>query len=378
MHGTNANGTCGIVAIQILLGYYDTFSNDHIIEENYDIVSENYTDKINLFSQSPSTNNDFHNELIRFAKEKNISENSIGMNISQEKDLIVEYLKSRNIDFTYKWVEGNWSDDINNSCLNHIKEAINNDRPIFVGACKHATVAYAYDDDFVYVHSGWGMILKTPWSTFNTNIVSFENNPHSVDITKINTEHWHSDNYFSSMLDQYICPCDYHTDHLIVNPEDYGFENQYFFYDKSLDITIGKYTFNTKRLRTGYIEKEKINLSPIRENAGTAYLEYRFDTIYLRKIKVDLSLWSSSEKIYTYGTSLLLQYLDPIDNVYVTAFDFLHETLLGIDRYNQDKYIVDFPYGTQVFRFYSTSKAIGTRNKGRLSIGGMEIICHDI
>ena len=38
--GQNVKGTCGYVAIGMLLSYYDTYLDDNIIPENYDVVSE--------------------------------------------------------------------------------------------------------------------------------------------------------------------------------------------------------------------------------------------------------------------------------------------------------------------------------------------------
>lgn len=126
-------------------------------------------------------------------------------------------------------VEDNWSDTTNNNCSNHLKEAIDANKPVFVGAAGHATVAFAYDDNYVYVHSRWEDIRRTPWAAYDTNFFDFFGGPHTVDVTVFSTNHYYSDTYFSTFL------------------------NQYFFYDKSLDVNVGNYTFNTKRLRTGYI-----------------------------------------------------------------------------------------------------------------------------
>lgn len=48
---------------------------------------------------------------------------------------------------------------------------------------------------------------------------------------------------------------------LVLTPADYVFEQQYFFYEKSSNITKNAYTFQTTRLRCGYIEEEYIVLS---------------------------------------------------------------------------------------------------------------------
>lgn len=371
-HGNNTEGTCAIVAIQILMGYYDTFYNDNVIPEMYDYVATNYKDNIASFTQSPGSGQDFHDKLIAFASEKGITNDGVGMNIGQEKDLTVNYLQSQNIEFDYKWIEGNWADTTSNAAANHIREAINNNNPIFVGAAGHATIAYAYDSNYVYVHSGWGDVRKTPWSTVSTDFWDFWGGPHTVEIQNIKSEHYHSDNYYSSLLNKYLCPCGMTYYKVEVSPRDYGFEEQYFFYEKTKNVTVDNLTFETQRLRAGYIEEEVINLSPRREDAGVAYLEYNFDT-YVRKIIVDLSMWSSSEYMYTYDSTLLFQYLNPNTGTWVTYYDLLNDINLGTDRYDQEEYIVNFPNMTKSFRFYSTSAALGDRNKGRLSIGDMVI-----
>ena len=153
-HGYNSKGTCAIVAIQMLMGYYDTFYNDNIIPEEYDDIAYDYKSSIVEFNQSSGSGQDFHDYLISFASQNNITPDGVGMNITQEKDLTIKYLESRNIEFNFKYIEGNWADTTSNAAANHIKEAINNNNPVFLGAAGHATVAYAYDSNYVYVHSG--------------------------------------------------------------------------------------------------------------------------------------------------------------------------------------------------------------------------------
>lgn len=369
-HGNNTKGTCGIVAIQILLGYYDTFFNDHIIPENYDSAIGGYKNDIVSFTQSPGSGQAFHDNLISFAAEKGITNNGISMDIGQERDLTVQYLESQGIDFDYKWIEGNWSDTTSNAAANHIREAINRGNPVFLGAAGHATVAYAYDSNYIYVHSGWGDVRRTPWSTVSTNFFDFWGGPHTVEVQYIKSAHYHSDNYFSFTLEKYLCPCGMSYYETTIKPSDYGFEEQYFYQEKIKDVTVNNLTFQTQRLRTGYIEKEVINLSPRRENAGLAYLRFNFST-YVRKIMVNLSMWSATEKMYASDSSILLQYLDPIKGIWVTYYDLLNEVNLSTNRYKQEQYIVNFPNLTKSFRFYSTSAALGDRNKGRLSIGDM-------
>ena len=54
-HGLNDGGICTIIATQIIFGYYDTFYNDNLLDETFDVIATEYSNtKIaNKFSQSP-------------------------------------------------------------------------------------------------------------------------------------------------------------------------------------------------------------------------------------------------------------------------------------------------------------------------------------
>ncbi|HPY78494.1 MAG: hypothetical protein BWX57_00345 [Tenericutes bacterium ADurb.Bin024] len=157
-----------------------------------------------------------------------------------------------------------------------------------------------------------------------------------------------------------------------VNPEDYDFQPQYFFSNSVKKVFLTDYNFNTNRLRTGYIEQEYINLSPRREGAGTAFLEYTFNDPVI-KIEVDLSFWGPYEYIDNTNATAIIEYKDERGN-WITALDLLDDVELSTDRYNQDTYIINFPTnGTKCFRYYMTSEAVGSRNKGRISVGTTRI-----
>ncbi|MFA6843545.1 MAG: alpha/beta fold hydrolase [Bacilli bacterium] len=89
-----------------------------------------------------------------------------------------------------------------------------------------------------------------------------------------------------------------------IKPENYGYPD-YYCYESEINYnpSFGRASFaidgtqiSTSRLRTGYIQGEKIVLSPDRSNAGCAYIEYTFDKpVYA--IKVDLSMWSANENL---------------------------------------------------------------------------------
>lgn len=158
---------------------------------------------------------------------------------------------------------------------------------------------------------------------------------------------------------------------ITVMPMDYGYEQQYFFYEKTKPVTLASEEFNTTRLRCGYIEEEYIVLSPRRKDAGNAYLIYSFNN-NITQLNVDLTMWSSTEYLYSNDSRALLQYKNESGN-WVTILDLLNDITLSTDRNNPTNYTILFPQNTKEFRFYVTSTATGTRNKGRICIGTMEI-----
>ncbi|MDE7263225.1 MAG: C39 family peptidase [Anaeroplasmataceae bacterium] len=158
---------------------------------------------------------------------------------------------------------------------------------------------------------------------------------------------------------------------LELTPEDYNFESQYFFYEKSQVVLSESYSITTNRLRCGYIENQYIILSARRDNAHTAYLEYSFGTS-VKRIDVDLAMWSANEFINAYNAEVFIQYKNK-NNDWITVLDLMKNAVLSKDRNSPDKYSIVFPEGTNEFRFYSTSMYGADRNKGRICIGDMLI-----
>ena len=153
----------------------------------------------------------------------------------------------------------------------------------------------------------------------------------------------------------------------------YGFESQYFYSVKEKKIETGKLTINTKRLRTGYIENQFINLSPRKVDAGLAYLEYNLVNKQIKKIKFNFSLWSGAEQLNDADSRLEFHYYQKLYGAWIIEKRLLDPTYLSYDRSHQKEYEIVFSQPVSSFRFYSTSSAIGTRNKGRSCIGDMYI-----
>lgn len=221
-----------------------------------------------------------------------------------------------------------------------------------------------------------------------------------------------------------------------VSPGQYGFPD-YYCYESDLqnNPSIGEGIINgtqiqTNRLRTGYIQKEKIVLSPDRNNAGCAFLEYELPT-KAYAVEVDLSMWSNKENINLNGEILfftsnketmhliknvkLYDIFTPTVNVSLREliyrnitemseaskillmkspnideklFNDYCDALKGLqagtqfdlktfstDRSQPNRYLLVFPEPSQTFGFYTAVDKItgGNNNKGRVCLGNMTI-----
>ena len=166
-----------------------------------------------------------------------------------------------------------------------------------------------------------------------------------------------------------------------IHQSDYGFESQYFFYEIQKQISLSNgYTFNTNRLRTGYVYSydylgyvngKFLVMSANRLNAGTAFLAYTFNQV-IRGIKFDISLWSSSEGLALNTSSIRLEMKINGNWVVRNNFDILTISKNRIDR---DEYLLYFNDQVTDIRFIvQTTYPTGDRNKGRVVLGDVTIL----
>lgn len=155
----------------------------------------------------------------------------------------------------------------------------------------------------------------------------------------------------------------------------YDFPDEYCANPIDKTIYSGGLTFNTTRLRTGYIHSEYVTLSPRKAGYGTAYIEYKF-TNPVRKIEVDLSYWSNDERYYVNNNpEARIEYQRLCETTWLESLDLLAANL-STDRNNQKTYTIEFSGGTRLFRLYThfdTMTGFTDRNKGRISIGDMVV-----
>ena len=190
--GYNHKGSCGYVALGMLLSYYDTYLNDNIIPEQYDKESKykdkNFVDDGNSPGVRHKTtyeadNKRYYNELISLADTDlhsklvtigvsknfcNIEKADYSTDIEQRnvvletylKD-VVGYIKGNQYIFDYLEFEKSYysnSDKVKNYIISRIKEGF----PVLIsvanvdGSKNHAGIAYEYNEDSgeIYCHMG--------------------------------------------------------------------------------------------------------------------------------------------------------------------------------------------------------------------------------
>lgn len=379
-HAWNSLGTCTIVSTEILLGYYDTFESDLFVDELYEVISRENLTNSNLtwkdFSRSPGVDNyltndyDFHDYLVSIARDEvGDDPEKDGMTTKNQIKLVENYLNKQGISYSLSTSEGNLGDIWTQRAIGIIKSGIDAGRPVIANGTGHSVVAYAYDDEYVWVHTGRGWTGATPWATYESGL--FANySAGCIDII-YEGEHVHSDNYYSYSLNQYFCTCGTKYSSTSILPEDYGFEEQYFYYSKSHSILIDDLVINTNRLRTGYIEEEYINLSPKRRDAGEAYLELNFSKS-VRKFSINLSYWQTKDVLSSLNSTAVLEVKR---NGNWQFEEDLLSLNLSTDRTKQDEFIYSY-IGEEIngIAIRMTAPATGDRNLGRISIGNLTLI----
>ena len=233
--GQNYKGSCGYVALGMLLSYYDSFLNDDIIPEQYDVISSgdetNMVDRRNSpgvlrdLIANPNNFTDDYYYAIHLSNEdyysqiSAISEQSLhaklitigakhgyydldaiypcGTNVESRRIILEDYLNN-NINFT-KGSQYNIDYCMQNSgnVKNYIITKIKMGYPVLIGVAKpngggHACIAYDYDEtkDKIYCHMGWG--ASTTHVTVESQGFAYYN---SAMIVNFNLSHKHSNNY---------------------------------------------------------------------------------------------------------------------------------------------------------------------------------------
>lgn len=364
-HSANSDNACTLVAAEILLSYYDTFYNDNIVLEEHEYKATGPSNNIYSFTHSPgSGQGEYHQNLYSELYEGVAAYpgpyadliNREGINTQCLRLVMQDYLVYYNINATV--------DQSYFAKQTNIMNAIDNNIPIIVSNAKHCMVAYAYSEDYVWVHTGNYSCGVLPWSEFTQIGASW---------VRINydDEHVCSDNYINSTTNQGICPVHGVFDTITIHPEDFCFRERYVDPYETTNFSISPLSISTQRYRCGYICEEYVNISPKKYGYGQAYLMVFFDKP-IANFSFNLSYWQ------------ILDVLDPLDSTATITFmnydyeywDYDNQiNLLSVnlptDRTNQLTLNYSFSDGSYVSGFWikATSPATGTRNLGRISIG---------
>ena len=242
--GNNKKGSCTYIAFAMLLSYYDTYWDDAIIPENYDMITMLSSNELGLNVESPGiytegspiiwdnmstadyyqvveqySNAHFHLKLIQMGKEKfgqykfDNSDSPCGLNKNQLDELMNYYLHNY-MNFDESKINYTSTD---NNVRQFVIDNIQNGKPVLVrmksttiSGIGHAFILYDYDEtnDELYGHFGWKIdeykfehikLSTTPYNYFM-----------DATVLNINTAHNCSNNYKYSDGYDYLetyCPC---------------------------------------------------------------------------------------------------------------------------------------------------------------------------
>lgn len=242
-YGVNYKGSCGYVAIGMLLSYYDTFLNDDIIPEQYDINSIGQNNNMILRRNSPGVMRDYvadsesasnwlggfdldsfdyynsisslsnvslHAKLICIGAELGYykfyaAKNFAGTNFMKRLN-VIEYYMDNVIDYADKYeiesINATLFPSLRENVRNFTIEKVQNGQPVLLAVCNddygHAVIAYDYDENEnkLYGHMGWG-----PDET-HVSIEDEFNVYQSALVINFQEEHSHTNNYgITSFLD---------------------------------------------------------------------------------------------------------------------------------------------------------------------------------
>lgn len=206
---------CGHVAIELLMGYYDTFYNDNIVPETEDEASlrwdyptfETSTTPVSFYS-SPGVGVDFFNAIYNLGIEL--------LDLTAIDCLDSEIILDEYFD---RYVEEDISYSISTYDASHesnlltVSTAIENGQPAivdFIGyseedgmVINHAALAYIVDRGDICVNWGWN-------ETTTTNVNISQYSIYQALTFNYTGNHVHSDNYINitdDIMHTYMCPC---------------------------------------------------------------------------------------------------------------------------------------------------------------------------
>ncbi len=160
--GTNQNGTCTHIACAIMLGYYDYYVNDDLVQSMYHYVENN--------ERAPGTIQAFHLFLQNF-----LGTSSCGLEAaSSGLNFYIDIMNLSN-DFSVEYLLNNYS-----NVFSTVVREINENRPAVIAmfesygaSMNHSVTVYGYRESIspytgatrtYYVQTGWGEPLRSAYS----------------------------------------------------------------------------------------------------------------------------------------------------------------------------------------------------------------------
>lgn len=366
-HSQNTNETCTLVAAEILLSYYDTFHNDNIVPEEYEFKSYGSSYDISNFSTSPGSGkgtnqrylyDELYDIALTYPAMSTALINGIGLTDIQLRTIIQDYVTEHDI-------AANVSQSYLLNKLN-IKNSIDNNQPIIVSNVDHCMVAYAYNEDYVWVHTGYYYCGVLPWDEFTTLTASWIR-------FEFNGSHVCSNNYYNSTNNHPICPFHDAGETLIIEPSDFGFGGNYVTPYQQTSFVLDGVNISTQRYRCGYINDEYVNISPKRYNYGQAYLMVMFERP-IKGFTFNLSYWQVLDILDPEDSTATLRFMDYDDEWWRDDYINLLSLNLPTDRTHQMTLNYNFASDNVMgFWIKATSPAVGDRNLGRISIGDISV-----
>ena len=388
-HAANLEGTCAVISTEMLLGYYDTFVNDRIIDEGYEYVTEeeisNSEPTVRDFRHSPGvdygTERPFHDYLYKIARDeiKDDPKNN-GMTVYNQKLLLNSYLDRKGIAYLTSASEGNLSDILTNRAKTVIKEAIDHDRPVIACGEGHASVAYAYSDTMVWVHTGWGYTAATPWRTFESGLF-YNYSAGAIDVINIcSGTHACSDNYCIENSEARVCPRCGKFKTKTVKASDYGISTNYLTTSDTKYIETDDTTVRVSYLRAAMTTDCKfITMSPKKQGAGTSFMEFWVNKP-IKHVTLEVCFYGYNEGLDPSNSRITVYAYRPSTNSrYYSAsvIDSLLEHEISRNRNATTRFDYNFAGDDKVvaIEINMAAPATGTTDSGRFCISDIKFKC---
>lgn len=317
--GKNVFGSCGAVAIEMVLTYYDSFVSDNIVPENYDVKCISYDRDTDLVHSSPGSldesnyisssyggddinafnnylndveaiiNTSLHAKIVQLIKDNNYSTGTnFGVNDNDLDDLIVDLLHGEfgltANDFSVSAYYRNGL-GANQTARNYAIESLNQGKPVILGLTNsffpllgsgHYVVAYKYNqnEDKIYAHFGYhgNYYYVDVGSSYNyidsATVIDFANMTHN-----------HSDNYLITSLTQSFC---YDDNNIFTYNHDEHLRTNYSFVDYTKhnkicwcgEIVSTKHTVPYSQIRQGLLNYTCVYCGHTLPSSGLYYIDY--------------------------------------------------------------------------------------------------------